>query len=344
MIVKDEVRQLATVERITNIRSIEGADAILQANVRAWSVVIRLDSFNEDDLVLYLEPDTALPLSDPRFEFLASRGRKDVDGEQYHILRSAKLRGVFSQGLVLPLSDFPEIANEPEGSDVTSLLGLGKWEQPPPVNSGDIAGAFLTDFARKTDSERIQNLAGEQVWKAIKSIEWDATEKVDGTSCTVLRDNNNQLRVMGRNWEIQQGPNLYWNVVNHPRYREMFEILEPGEVVQLEIMGPGIQGNKLKLSEIRPFVFDFSRDRVMLPRAEWPESVLAWAAPLLKIELPDSPEELIDMVDGIKSSTNPSVLAEGVVFHSRDGSELREIGGRNTFKVINNTWLAKAKG
>ena len=349
-IVTEDVRKLATVEQITSIRPIAGADAIEQATVRGWTVVTKKGEFSEGDMVVYFETDTALPVADKRFSFLAPRGVKTVEGEDFHVLKTARLRGVYSQGLVLPFSLFwqdiadffpgMEAGHLPVlGTDVTHPLGLGKWEAPLPVGNGDTAGPFLTKFARKTDSERIQNLV--DVWPVLKSVKWDATEKVDGTSCTVVRDEEGDLRVMGRNWEIREGDNTYWNVVNSPRFAPMFELLEPGDALQMEVAGVGIQGNKLKLSDVRPFVFDYSRNGVMVPRHEWPDLFLKWAVPTVEVTLPETAEELLALVDGVKSLINPQVLAEGVVFHTADGSVVPEVGNRNTFKVISNKWLTR---
>jgi RNA ligase (TIGR02306 family) len=356
-VVKDEVRRLATIERLTDIRPIPGADAIEQANVRGWTVVIKRGEYVEGDLVIYMEVDTALPMTDERYSFLALRGIRTEDGVDYHILKTARLRGVYSQGLVLRWEDFQEeirehavtsgvissfdSAYEPsEGFDVTQALALGKWETPIPTGGGDIAGPFLTKFARKTDSERVQNLSSPSVWEVITSTKWDVTEKVDGMSCTVLRDEEGRLRVMGRNWEISEGDNTYWNVVNSPLYHNIFAQLSAGDVLQLEVAGPGIHGNKLKLPNVRPFIFDYSRG-VMVSRREWPEVFVKWAVPLVPMTLPETSSELVEFVDGMKSLVNPQVLAEGVVFHTADGSIVAEVGNRNTFKVLSNKFLLK---
>lgn len=343
-VVKEDVRKLATVEFIKDILPIDGADAIEQAKVRGWTVVVKKGEFQVNDKVVYFEVDTALPLHDVRFDFLAHRGVKRVKDEEYHILKTVRLRGVYSQGLIQPYHMWEEEISAnfntediKAGLNVTHALGLGKWEEPIPLGNGDIAGSFLTTYARKTDSERAENLNDE--WDAIKNTKWDVTEKIDGMSATVVRDYDGHLRVMGRNWEIKEGNNSYWNIVN--KYSDIFELLEPGDAVQLEIAGVGINGNKLKLDNIEPFIFDFSRNKVMQPRNEWHEKFLEHAVPMLELNLPETATELVDMVDGMKSIINPNVLAEGVVFHSKSGEILREVGNRNTFKVISKKFLNK---
>lgn len=348
VVLMDDVRKLATVEEVSELRPIEGADAIQVAVIRGWSVVVKIGDFNVGDKVVYFEEDSALPMSDERFAFLAPRGVKTFEGEEYHVLKIARLRGVYSQGLVLPLDAFAaelqaffpgsESGHLPvPGTDMTHPLGIGKWEAPLPVSGGQTAGRFRTDLARKTDSERVQNLFG--AWDVIKSFEWTATEKIDGTSMTVARDLDGTLKVMGRNWEITEGDNLYWNAVR--RYSKLFEPLEAGEVIQAELVGPGIQKNGLGLSDVRPFVFTVVRNQNPVPRSEWTDVQREFAVPVLDVQLPETPEELIVLVDGRKSVVTPGRLAEGVVFHTVDGSVLPEVGGRDTFKVISNKWLLK---
>lgn len=347
-VVNEDVRSLATIEKIAAVNPIEGADAIEQVTVRGWNVVTKKDEFAVGDMVVYFEEDSALPLDDERFAFLAPRGTKSDGGRLYHVLKIARLRGVYSQGLVLPLSQFmdevfdnfpgSESGHMPvAGTDFTFPLRIGKWEAPIPTGNGDTAGAFLTSYARKTDSERVQNLVNS--WDAIRNTEWVATEKVDGSSMTVVRDADGNLRVMSRNLEVREGDNTYWNVVK--RHNALFDPLEPGEGIQCEVAGPGIQGNRLGLTDVRPFVFTVVKDAKSVPRSEWSEVQQSFAVPVLDFTLPETPDELVKQVDGLKSVVTPGRLTEGVVFHTKDGSVVPEVGGRDTFKVISQKFLMK---
>lgn len=337
-IVTDDVRKLATVEIIAAINPIDGADAIERATVRGWNVVIRKGEFAVGDLVVFFEVDTALPLADDRFAFLASRGTKTVDGEQFHILKTARLRGVYSQGLVLPAEDFVFGWIEP-GTDVTVALGLGKWEAPMP-DGGDEAGPFLAEFARKTASERTQNIASS--WDAVAAHQWQASEKVDGISMTVARDMNGNLRVCGRKWEIGDGDNVYWRAVrSNP---DLFAAVPVGGAVQCEVAGPGLHGNRLGLADVTVFVFDVLLYRATVPRDQWPDAVLAHAAPPVDLPFPDSAEHAVAQVEGLRSVVAPGKQAEGVVWHTTDGTAVPELGYRPTFKAINNKYLAKFGG
>lgn len=338
-------RALARVATIGSIVPIPDADSIERATVGGWGVVVRKGEFSVGDIVIYFEVDTALPVADPRFAFLAPRGVKVVDGVGFHVLKTARLRGVYSQGLVLPAGAFvDELAAATRtggdlvvGLDVTAILGLGKFEPPMPVGGGQQAGPFLEAYAPRTDSERAQNLG--PLWSELSAHRWYATEKIDGTSLTVVKAVDGRVRVCGRNWEIADSDNVYWNAT---RRFGLGEALEPKMAVQAEVAGPGIQGNPLRLPDVAVFVFDVLFNRQPLPRSQWPSALAALAVPVLDLTFPGSPEEAVEQVEALSSVVSAGRPAEGVVWHTVDGSVVPYLG-RSTWKAINNAWLAKGR-
>ena len=106
-------RKLASICRISDITPIEGADRIEVAHIHGWKIVVGKNEFKVGDLVVYFEIDSYLPV-EPRYEFLRDRcfrvfkQHEKVFREGFRI-KTCKLRGVISQGLVMPLSAFPEI-------------------------------------------------------------------------------------------------------------------------------------------------------------------------------------------------------------------------------------------
>ena len=103
-------RKLVSVQEITNIEPIEGADRIEVARVLGWRVVVGKDmGLKPGDRVAYFETDSLLPAYDPRYKSFQARGQKtmivgskEVTG---HVLRTVKLRGVYSQGLIMRLDE-----------------------------------------------------------------------------------------------------------------------------------------------------------------------------------------------------------------------------------------------
>ena len=155
------IRKLVKIRKVTEIIPIEGADLIELARVDGWKCVVKKNIFKVGDYGVYFEVDSFLPAEDNRYGFLRSRclkkmlveGKGLVDGIR---IRTVKLKNVESHGLLLPLSDFPEIDIDDDiGIDLSERLNVLKYEEPVPAQiSGTVKGAIPT-IIRRTDQERI---------------------------------------------------------------------------------------------------------------------------------------------------------------------------------------------
>ncbi len=144
----ERMRKLATIQMIKNLAPIEDADRIEKAAILEWSVVVPKGQFNVGDLCVYFETDSLLP-DEPRYEFLKENSW-DIRYQKIR-LKTIKLRGQVSQGLALPLKDFPEIKDIEEGNDVTKLLGIEKH----------IGATRVHTERRKEEGEGAQLTAGD---------------------------------------------------------------------------------------------------------------------------------------------------------------------------------------
>jgi RNA ligase (TIGR02306 family) len=99
--IKNNERKLATIQKIINIEPIADADKIEKATVLGWSMVVKKNEFKIKDLCIYIEIDSIVP-DIPYFEFMRERKFR---------VKTIKLRGVLSQGLLLPLSFLNEFGN-----------------------------------------------------------------------------------------------------------------------------------------------------------------------------------------------------------------------------------------
>ena len=118
-------RKLASIQRIWKVEPIEGADRIELAHVLGWQCVVNKGQFKPMDLAVYFEIDSFLPIRE-EFEFMraTSYRKTDIMGEGFR-LRTMKFRGQISQGLLLPINQFPELSSDIElGADVTEILGI----------------------------------------------------------------------------------------------------------------------------------------------------------------------------------------------------------------------------
>lgn len=114
MLNKDNQRMLCYVSKIDDIVPIEGYDRVEQAILGGWRVIVnKADNFQSGDLCVYFEIDSLVNAADERFAFLQKR--------KYRI-KTLKMCKTISQGLVMPLSAFPEIKNPELNMDLTALL------------------------------------------------------------------------------------------------------------------------------------------------------------------------------------------------------------------------------
>jgi RNA ligase (TIGR02306 family) len=337
-------RKLATLKTIENILPIEGADKIELAVVGGWKVVVGKDVGHKvGDMVVYCEVDSFLPIKE-EFEFLRKSSYKKMGDLEGFRLKTIKLRGQLSQGLILPLvetfGDFSWTAYE--GLDVTERLGIIKYEPPIPAElAGQVIGGFPS-FIRKTDEERIQNLSAE--YDELKTLEYYVTEKLDGTSSTFYF-NNGTFGVCGRNWEYAETEtNTYWKVARKLDLEEKMKSLGYNVCFQGELVGEGIQGNPYKLKGQTVYFYNvFNIDTqeylnlndFVLTMTSAFYSMLEFVPVIVSyFKLPETIDELLILADG------KSVLCNTT---DREGLVIRTIDRKHSFKVISNNFLLNEK-
>lgn len=253
------MRKLASIQRIWKIEPIEGADRIELAHVLGWQCVVNKGQFQPMDIGVYFEIDSFLPIRH-EFEFMRATSYKksDVMGEGFK-LRTMRFRGEISQGLLLPLSQFPQIPAETEiGTDVTELLGVKKWEIEERVTTGGTAIGTLPYDIPHTDETRVQEEPA--LIQAFAGLEYYISTKMDGSSHSIGIDENG-FHVTGHNYEYKDdGASSFYELVKARGYREKMEVFAKREnlttfTVQGELCAPGIQQNRLRLIKPEWYVF-----------------------------------------------------------------------------------------
>lgn len=326
-------RKLATVETILEIQPIPNADNIVKARVRNWWVVIGKDQFEVGEKCIYVEIDSLLPTSNPRFNGLDKYNTvKYQDGVFGYRIRTVKLRGQISQGLVLPYSGNSDI-----GTDLTEELGIIKYDpyQDPKIRLSSDNGAegLFPCFIPKTDEERVQNLNIED----LRGKRFICTEKLDGTSFTAYKKYG-QLKVCSRNLILREDENsIYWKIA---RKYNLDIILGEGVAMQGEIVGEGIQGNPLKLHGQDLYIFYMYDFEVQEYYYHIQMQGLKYVPIIDGFEIDNNItiEDLIERSNGLKSQLNKDRLAEGIVYY-----RINKDGSKESFKVINNKYLLKEK-
>ncbi|MGV9141483.1 MAG: RNA ligase (ATP) [Promethearchaeota archaeon] len=343
------MRKLASIQKIKEIKPIENADAIEVATILGWEVVVKKGEFQPGDFCVYFEIDSLLP-DEPRYEFL----KKSSWNSRYEKIRlkTVKLRGQVSQGLALPLSNFPEInfTTLNEGDDLTETLGIEKYEPIIPASLSGSVNKFIWPIP-KTDEERIQS-DPEYYLNAIKGKPYYITVKLDGTSASYIlcKNENNEIEfhACSRNHSLKYDENnTIWQIAEkyniERKLKEYFLSTEDMLAIQGEIVGPGIQKNRLNLSEHKLFIFNI----INVETGEKFSFDEAWNIFTDILHVPileegsnfsyETVDELLELARGKYKDHFETADAkqdrEGIVIRSKDQSV--------SFKVINNDFLLK---
>jgi RNA ligase (TIGR02306 family) len=341
------LRKLASIQKIIDIQPIEGADAIEVATVLGWKVVIaKKDNYKIGDLVVYCEVDSFIPTELAPF---LSKGQepKEYNGVKGERLRTVKLRGTLSQGLILSISDDTKAglgSQLKEGIDLTDHLFIQKWEPPVPAClSGVVKGAWPSAVP-KTDQERIQNLRNE--YSDLRPLTYEVTCKLDGSSCT-MGFVNGEFIVCSRNLNLRETEdNTFWKMARKYDVENLLRSYKADNIVlQGEVVGEGIQGNLYNIKGQEFYVYDIydvdagkylsSAQRLTVCHELGFNHVPVISTfPLQTIEcLGEEPiDSILKYAEG-KSVLNPAKEREGVVF--------KQIDGQTSFKAISNKFLLK---
>ena len=350
-------RKLASVRRIDAIRPIPNADAIEAAVIGGWVVVVKKGEFAVGDFAVYFEIDSWVPHAVAPFltsETRPPRVFNEVFGER---LRTAKLRGQISQGLLLPLSILAEFMtteqytelnvnlfaymDEHDSMDVTAVLGVQKWELPMNAQLAGEARSTYPSTVPKTDQERVQNLRHQVRDWYDAALVFEVTEKLDGSSCTFYLDPEGEFHVCSRNIDLKEAKgNAFWDAAKAADIEaKMRAAWLLGIAIQGELIGEGIQGNQFKLKGHRFYAFDVYS--VLLgeylnstERHNLVQRLGLNHAPVIAIaELETADVEALILAAEGASLLNQS-HREGLVFKCIDQPHI-------SFKTISNKWLLK---
>lgn len=345
-------RKLASIQRVLSVSPIANADAIELVRINGWQCVTKKGEFQIGDLGVYMEIDSIPPDTEP-FQFLWQPKLKvDAAGaaivsaptnrpEKFRI-RTIKLRGELSQGLLLTLPTVG-LSQLPEGEDVTETLGVLKYEPPPPQGMGDFRSHFPA-FLPKTEETRVQSEP--RVLDELRGQPYVITLKCDGTSSTFCIDpRDGSFHACGRNMSILEGDNLYWRVAR--KYDLEAKLRQrPNIAVQGEIVGPGVQKNRLGLKELSLFafsVFDVSAARY-LEHDEARRCLAELDIPAVEVveeglSFEHTQESLLALAEGTYPGTKNE--REGIVIRPRVEMTSPSLLGRLSFKAISNRFLLK---
>lgn len=243
--------KLASIETIKSLKDHSNADCLELAQVLGWQSVVQKGIHKEGDKIVFIVIDSIVPKCSWS-EFLVDKNNPDKPIR----LKMVKLRGEHSAGIIIPIGMFPvEFSTYEIGTDVTELLGIQKYVKELPANlAGENIGDFPSHLASKTDEDNgLSNL--DIVENVIKSGPVTITQKIDGSSHTIVFENGEISQVCSRNLSKKETENsLFWKTARKLKVPAGFN-----GVLQSEMAGNGIQKNELRLEGVELFAFQLKK-------------------------------------------------------------------------------------
>ena len=372
-------RKLARIVRVSEVSRHPDADRLDVCMVGGWRVVTARDEIRPGDEAVYFEIDSALPADDDRYGYLHTRclkrfrrtgGRPDTVVVR---IRTAKIRGVLSQGLLMPRWKFSELLSFSVGDDVTSVLRVIHYDElfeevsaeRHTGGGGDRAKAnrlpkapagYPMEYAfPRTDQERVQNIDDVLRSGRYAGLHFEVTEKLDGSSMTVcwlptVRPDS-PIALCSRNLEVSvdgdgKFARAFRDFALGRAVRMMSELCFGGHDIALqgELTGPGINGNRAGRGDFCYNVFDVFD--VTLCRFAKPADVVAACAtcgvphvPVIDPMMPYDAEVftsdgLLAMADGASVFSPHGNPREGLVFKCVEDPSIH-------FKAVSNRYLLR---
>ena len=123
----ENLNSVCYVARINEIKEIPGADNIEQGVIGGWNAIIKKGEYKVDDLVVVATTDAVIPVELSDAMNVTNYLRK---GQR---VRTVKLRGVYSECLIIPIGFIPEKYRRNEyfeGRDMMEAMKIFKYEPP----------------------------------------------------------------------------------------------------------------------------------------------------------------------------------------------------------------------
>lgn len=347
--------------KIKKIKEHTNADKLELGQIEAnsYQFVVGKGEFKPGDDVIYFPIDSLLP--DELSEFLNIKNF--LSGKNKNRIKTVKLRGEISQGLVVPFEKIKKYLDEknyeydPNQIDYTDSLGIVKYE-PPIVLSKAGRLLPLPEFISKYDIEGCDNFPNVLEYLMDKTVM--ISEKVEGTNYSITIDQENNIYVNQRNYtieEIEDKSHCFWDVSRNLNLIETIKKIKkekfPDAVITLrgELIGPSIQGNYYGLKDLDVRFFDIDLDNRAMNADDFLLVCKQYGLNVVPIiEKDKTLKEILNNIDirtysNGKSILNAQKIREGIVIKPIEEEKVKvgKFIGRLILKQRSPEYLAKTE-
>lgn len=320
--------------RIPKVGKHPNADSLSIVTVEGCPVIFRTGDFQQGDAAIYVPVEAVVPKTVPGTEFLGDKRR----------IRAIRLRGIFSMGLLLPVSVLG--AHAFVGEDVSTRLGITKWEEPEEVTMRDDQAPAPKANVPVYDVES---------WRKYGPFEGDpvveVSEKLHGTNSRAVWVDG--LHVGShKTWKAESESNLWWRMARQYNLKEKLAKY-PGLVFYYETYGANVQdlpyGHPKGKQSIAVFdIFDSGYAEVVRP-GKWlsvdeVDDICGFLdLPRVPVLFRGLQSEILPKLEELskgKSTVAPDQIKEGIVIKTVDpGYDIRY--GRTILKLVGEDYMLR---
>jgi tRNA-binding EMAP/Myf-like protein len=359
------------VVRIEAVTPHPNADKLELTMLGGYQMVIGKGAFKPGDLAVFIQPDSVVPQTEPfKFIWKDAVGLVGTVPESRRRIKPKRLRGEWSEGLLMPLSDFALIEDSfaypgvAEGDNIASVIGVTHWV---PEFDREDTGGNVVHMPKKKYPKTLRGWfwwtlykvfgVGQRNWalavsfdtpiydvKALKNyghhIQYGdlvhVTEKIHGSNARYTVVNGVFYCGSHEQWK-QQGPNVWWNVARkYPQIEEWCRRY-PGWVLYGEV-GPTRKGFRYGCGDGEVFFYAFDIYNPEANEWDWPGQLgFAQTVPAIYYGKFDT-AAVKALVDGPSKVVNAGHMREGIVIRKVDPVTRQSIC---SLKWVSNEFLTK---
>lgn len=257
-----------TTEAVEKVWEHPNADSLELAKLEGmdFQFVVPKGSIFPGEVCLYFPVDSLLP--EYILDYLNLTGK--LSGKDKNRVKTIKLRGEISQGLIIAQSDLGLLPSQTVGLNLTEKLGVTKYE-PSEMISKNARTSSLPSELHVYDIEGCERYP--DVVEALTDIPVLVTEKLEGSNYAAMLRRDGSFVVCTRRQQVEELPgetHTWWNVTRRQNIQAKAQTildefpLASYVVIRGEVIGPGIQGNYYKLDRHYVYIFDIEIDGVPL--------------------------------------------------------------------------------
>lgn len=345
------MRELAVIARVQSIEPIAKKDRIELATVENYPVIVQKGEHKVGDLVVYVFYDTVLP-ERPEFEFLRARCWSKL--YQGFRIKNMAMGGVYSSGIIFPLSILSDKFVVKEGKSVEKELGVIKYDPEAYRELNQLTvkkkhsalyyslskykwfrRIFMKkkgnhtkypETVKKSDEENIEKLFN-HLKEQCSHHRFYLTEKMEGQAATyMLYGKRRKFLVFSRNTARNPKGNGNWeSVARQYDIEKILKSFKTNYAIQGEICKAGVQGNIYGFEKPMFFVYkvtnvDTGKALDFLALREFCSISNLQMVPVIAtdVELPNDIKGILESCQGysVFDNNGKKVLREGVVWRS----------------------------